>query len=283
MARRFDSFIDALSAVRLRDRACNQYSRYDGDTRANAMRRRNLRLYLRELDQIGPETLLVGEAPSHRGGRVTGIAFVSERVMLDGVSIRSAPGHILGAGSGYAKATASDQLTTEASATMVWGTIRDLDPLPMLWNAFPFHPFQRGNASSNRVPDAAELAIGQHFLCLLMRLFAFRQVIAIGNQAASSLSRLGIAHDTVRHPSMGGKAQFVAGMARLSQQNSSEETMADRESQIQQIKNGRAMHERIYKNRNQPSGPKPPLPTENAVKLSTVPSSAAEKFNGGRE
>lgn len=283
MARRFDSFIDALAAAPVGDRACNQYSRTQGDTRGNAIRRRNLRLYLRELDEIGPETLLVGEAPSHRGGRVTGIAFVSERVMLDGVSIRSRPGHILGADAGYAKATAGEHLTTEASATMVWGTIRELEPLPMLWNAYPFHPFHRGNASSNRVPDAAELAAGQRFLRGLIRLFGFRQIIAIGNQAASSLTRLGIEHHVVRHPSMGGKAQFVAGMARLSQQKRVEERMADRESQIQQIKNGRAMRERIYKNRNQPSGPKPPLPTENAVKLSTVPSSAAEKFNGGRE
>ncbi len=56
-----------------------------------------------------------------------------------------------------------------------------------------------------------------------------------------------------------------------------------RESQIQEIKHGRAMRERVYNNRNQPSGPKSPLPTDNAVKLSTVPSSAQEKFNGGRD
>ncbi len=56
-----------------------------------------------------------------------------------------------------------------------------------------------------------------------------------------------------------------------------------KKSQIQQIKEGRAMRERVYSNRNQPSGPKAPLPTKNAVKLSTVPSSATEKFNGGRD
>jgi hypothetical protein len=51
--------------------------------------------------------------------------------------------------------------------------------------------------------------------------------------------------------------------------------------QIQQIKEGRAMTERTYTSSN--SGPKSPLPTKNAVKLSTVPSSAKEKFNGGRD
>ena len=54
-------------------------------------------------------------------------------------------------------------------------------------------------------------------------------------------------------------------------------------SQIQQIKEGRAMREKTYGGRMQQSGGKTPLPTRNAVLLSTVPSSAEEKFNGGRD
>ncbi len=202
-SRRFDRFIASLACVRVSERACNQYSRLDGDLRGNAIRRRNLKRYLEEMGAIGPDTLLVGEAPSYRGGRLTGIAFVSERIMLD----------ILG--SGYRKATTGDEVSTEASATMVWSVIREMDPRPMLWNAFPFHPFHRGNPRTNRVPDAAELAIGQQFLRALIRLFGFRCVVAIGNQAALSLSRMDIAHEKVRHPSQGGKRKFVEGMARL--------------------------------------------------------------------
>jgi hypothetical protein len=56
-----------------------------------------------------------------------------------------------------------------------------------------------------------------------------------------------------------------------------------RKSQIQDIKEGRAMRERTYSGRNQPAGPKAQLPTKNAVKLSTVPSSASEKYKGGRD
>lgn len=59
--------------------------------------------------------------------------------------------------------------------------------------------------------------------------------------------------------------------------------MAERKSQIQEIKEGRSMHEKTYDNRMQPNGPKAPLPTRNAVRLSTVPSSAAEKYNGGQD
>ena len=102
---------------------------------------------------------------------------------------------------------------------MVWGTIRTIKPLPLLWNAFQFHPFERENPLSNRVPAADELEIGSRFIGRLMRLFDFEQIVAIGNQASASLMKMGIVHQKVRHPSMAGKAQFVEGMARLSQLN----------------------------------------------------------------
>ena len=206
MIRHFDKLVEALAAVPVSDRACNQYAPA-GDGDGNAVRRDNLRLYLEELREVGPpEMLMIGEAPSHRGGRLTGIAFVSETVLLNGV------GPYLGATRGYRKATTGPQLSTEASATMVWSTIRDITPLPLLWNAFPFHPFHRGQELTNRVPDSAELAAGQPFIQELLRLFPIRKVIAIGNQASASMTRLGIEHIKVRHPSMGGKNQFVKGM-----------------------------------------------------------------------
>jgi uracil-DNA glycosylase len=213
VSRRFDRFIDALATTVVSERACNQWSSIEGDLRGNAIRRRNLRLYLDELDLHCPSTLLIGEAVSYRGGRLTGIAFVSEAVMLGGID-----GIILGADRGYRKATLGPKLSTEASATMVWETIRGIEPLPMLWNAFPFHPFRPRNPQSNRAPTPAELEIGGHFIEWLLRLFPIEQVVAIGNHASMSLTRLGIEHEKVRHPSQGGKQKFVAGMARLSQQ-----------------------------------------------------------------
>ena len=59
--------------------------------------------------------------------------------------------------------------------------------------------------------------------------------------------------------------------------------MNAKQKQLEASKNGRAMHPKTYGGRLQPFGPKAPLPTRNAVLLSTVPSSASEKFNGGKE
>jgi uracil-DNA glycosylase len=215
VSRRFESLVNELADVEVSDRATNQFSRISGELAWNAIRRRNLRLYLEQMFGIGPRMLLIGEAVSYRGGRLTGIAFVSESVMLGGVETRSGP--ILGADRGYKKATPGPKLSTEASATMVWGTIREIEPLPLLWNAFPFHPFNPGNPLSNRAPSAAELLTGERFIARLMKLFGFEQVVAIGNSASLSLQRMNIDHTKVRHPSQGGKNLFVEGMARLSQ------------------------------------------------------------------
>ena len=213
--RTFDRLLGELADAEVSERAVNQFSRTTGDLQGNAIRRRNLRLYLTELAALEPRMLLIGEAVSYRGGRLTGIAFVSETVMLGGVETSS--GRILGADRGYRKATAGPKLSTEASATMVWGTIAGIRPLPLLWNAFPFHPFHPGEPDSNRVPSAAELLLGEKFIGRLLRLFPIEQIVAIGNQASLSLTRMDIAHEKVRHPSQGGKNLFVAGMARLSQ------------------------------------------------------------------
>lgn len=217
MSRRFDRFLRDLAAVDLAARATNQWSHTGPEARANRIRRANLRRYLCELEAIGPRLLLVGEAVSYRGGRLTGIAFVSETLMLAGVPIAGGTARVLGADRGYRKATEGPACSTEASATMVWETIRDIEPLPLLWNAFPFHPFRAGNPASNRAPSAGELAIGRPFVAALIRLFGIERVVAVGNSASASLRGLGVAHETVRHPSQGGKRKFVEGMARVSQ------------------------------------------------------------------
>ena len=153
--------------------------------------------------------------------------------------------------------------------------IYDVEPNGVAWMIL--NRPDAGNALTNRMPSAAELALGATFIARLVELFGFERIVAVGNHADASLTKLGIAHEKVRHPSMAGKPEFVAGMARISQ---SLEAM--KKSQVQEIKEGKAMRTKTYSGKLQQAGPKPSFPTENAVKLSTVPSSAAEKYNGGK-
>ena len=59
--------------------------------------------------------------------------------------------------------------------------------------------------------------------------------------------------------------------------------MKKKKSQVQQIKEGLSTRQKTYSGRLQPAGPRPQLPTKNAVRLSTVPSTAEEKFQGGKD
>lgn len=205
-----DQFIVNLASARVGGAAVNQYARRDG---GDATRRENLRLYLREMLDRRATVLLVGEAPSHRGARLTGVPFMSERLMLRGVDACG----LFGEARGYRKATPGPSTSTEASATMVWATIGSITRLPLLWNAFPFHPHHPRNPRSNRAPLAGELAIGQPFLLALIEAFGIETVVAVGNRARDSLSQIGVPHEHVRHPSMGGKKAFAEGIARVCQ------------------------------------------------------------------
>ncbi|MGK2856480.1 MAG: uracil-DNA glycosylase [Thermoanaerobaculia bacterium] len=210
MTKAISEYVDVLSRCAVPAHAHNQYA---GRSRGAATRRENLSLYLAQMRRRRPTTILVGEAPSHRGCRLTGIPFMSETLMLRGVE----PPGLFGSTRNYRRATRGERTSTEASATIVWATIATVDPTPLLWNAFPFHPHRPGEPRSNRPPTALELEIGQGFLVALIGMFDVTTVVAVGNRARDSLSSLGIEHTRVRHPSRGGKRDFAAGIAELCQ------------------------------------------------------------------
>lgn len=209
------AFIRSLADTSVPVSAFNQYAHHNPahttEQRAgNQIRRENLLRYLTEMQERRPTTLMVGEAPSHRGARLTGIPFCSETIMLSGIDEIA----MFGQRHGYRKSREQERISTEASATIVWQTIRGIDSVPLLWNAFPFHPFKPQHPFSNRLPTREELRIGQPFLRELANIFGIRKVVAIGNSAAHSLELLNIPNVKIRHPSQGGKAAFVAGAMR---------------------------------------------------------------------
>lgn len=211
--------VDRLAHSATSDCAFNQYgiANQAGAERANRLRRENLRLYLRQMVEMGPRAMLVGEAPGYRGCRLTGVPFTSERILLSGLHVGDVQGarKIFGSESGYQKTDERERVSGEASSTIVWETIADFQPLPLLWNAYPFHTFRPGLPMSNRRPSATELASGGELVSELLHLYAIETVVAVGVSASSALKQTGIPFHMVRHPSHGGKAQFVAGLGQI--------------------------------------------------------------------
>jgi len=166
------------------------------------LQRSNLQRYLAFMYEKGTKVLLVGEAPGYNGCRLTGVPFTSEYIIRNGVL----KGKLFGVDNGYKAST--KKVKKEQSATAMWSVLEELEVLPLLWNAFPFHPYKKDNANSNRKPTAKELEIGKSYLSELIGLFDIKMVIAVGNVADDVLNRMEIEHTKVRHPSYGGKKDF---------------------------------------------------------------------------
>ena len=196
----FTGLVERLAAMPPTAAVCNPYA---GDDAASAIRRSNLTRYLHRMAERLPQWLLVGEAPGYRGCRVTGVPFTSESILLDDQS----PFDLFGAKDGFT-AAADSVWRREATASVMWDTLVELEFLPLLWNAFPFHPHQPDRPDSNRPPLAGELAAGQSTVVALLDLFAIERVVAVGNRAAFALERWGIPAGKVRHPGHGGRPAF---------------------------------------------------------------------------
>jgi hypothetical protein len=178
------------------------------------LRRDNMAAYL-EARRTHARVLLLGEAPSHRGCRFSGIAFCSETELLHK--------HDLLAHTKLALTSrgAAEKPQRERSAAVIWSEIeRAGKPFEVvLWNAFPWHPYVDGDSdregpcgpSSNRKPRLNEVAQGRRAFDALLSCFARRlDVFAVGKVAENALARWDEARCAgyVRHPAQGGEALF---------------------------------------------------------------------------
>ena len=107
--------------------------------------------------------MLVGEAPGYKGCGVTGIPFTDENEMKNNLGTSQA---------GYCFIDENNP-QRERSACIIWEAIRKKTdaPIPLLWNAYPFHPFGDGRKESNRKPNKDELCIGKYYLEELIDIF----------------------------------------------------------------------------------------------------------------
>jgi uracil-DNA glycosylase len=188
-------FVDSLAAFSTCKTLVNPYRL--------ACCRQNLETYLAALlNWPYSGHLLIGEAPGERGCARTGIPFTDERMLRSGSHpfLKSLRPAVRVSGS-----------TAENTAGIVWNHLCDCDLLPAFWNAVPFHPCYATGA--NRMPTRVEVEAGHLFLKQLLSLLSPRWVIAVGRTAETSLLKIGMINfQTVRHPSHGGKREYIAGL-----------------------------------------------------------------------
>lgn len=164
-------------------------------------------LYFQKMKEIKPKQLLIGEAPWYKGCRWSGIPFVSERILRDNNFFLLENGFLV---------RDKNKPQSEASATIVWNCLNEIGLFPLIWNAFPFHPYQKDNTKSNRTPNKEELTFGKDVLKELLQLFEIEptNVIAVGKKAKESLESFPEFENikSIRHPANGGKADFEKGL-----------------------------------------------------------------------
>lgn len=187
-----EEFIDYISKVKpLDNRSINLYQGNDSLTK---IRRRNLAIYLSEMRKQNPETLLIGEAPGIHGCYYTGIAFTDEFTIVTDCFFEN---------KGYSILQVRPVPEKEQSAYTIWEIIGKCDKKPLLWNIYPFYPFDDGQV--NRTPSKAEIELGYDILHNLLSAFNIKRIYGLGRVASN---RLGA--DYIRHPSYGGKSACQA-------------------------------------------------------------------------
>ena len=148
--------------------------------------------------------MLVGEAPGYKGCGITGIPFTDENEMKNNLGTSQ---------NGYFFMDESNP-QRENSAEIIWQAIRGKggNQIPLLWNAYPYHPFEKSGKDSNRKPNAAELQIGKKYLEELIDIFWIPQnrIYAVGRTAEKQLGYMNAAY--IRHPSYGGKNDCINGI-----------------------------------------------------------------------
>lgn len=154
-----------------------------------------------------PRLVLIGEAPGYQGCRLTGVAFTSERLLLEGrvPRVRKAHGRL----------SSRTRPWSEPSATIVWNALDDLRiaDCTVMWNALQMHPHIEGSPLSNRAPTPEELCGGTKALQLLRNAFPQAKFVAVGRKAETALRSSGIdLARQIRHPANGGKTEFLAGL-----------------------------------------------------------------------
>jgi uracil-DNA glycosylase len=164
----------------------------------------------RHLNAPNPRLLIIGEAPGYQGCRYSGLAFSSERLLVEKAIPRMN-------GLDGERITNRGKPWSEPSATIVWGALYEhgLAMDTVMFNAVPWHPEGARGIHSNRTPSTDEKTEGLKYVPMLLKIFPGIKVAALGNTSSDMLTELCVEHVKLRHPANGGAGKFRAGLADL--------------------------------------------------------------------
>jgi hypothetical protein len=202
----FDDFINNLRNEKSSSEFVNQYN---ANTKHNEIATNNLKLYLNTIYLQHPQYIFIGEAPGHKGCRITGIPFTSEYILTQ--NYRNG---FFGENNGY-QIVNKEKPYKESTATIIWQYFNQSKFVPCFWNSFPFHPHKINDLHSNRKPNENELIVGKKYLLELISIFKIKSIISIGKVSHELLEKNNINSIYIRHPSNGGKNDFISGMEKL--------------------------------------------------------------------
>ncbi len=213
-AEKIDSLISDLGNYQTNADTFNPWrdfdSVYDCDASAPLTRRENLRKYLHARENA--QLILIAEAISYQGGKFTGIAMTSEKLL--GVRTSNPSAHL--GNDARKKNGFSENTASILENVLVRGL--DLNPATFIkWNTYPFHPHKPGDMLSNRTPTDDEILQSKHLLQKFLNTFPNKKIISIGNIAFETFTKFfpEYAIEKVRHPANGGAPKFKSGMEKI--------------------------------------------------------------------
>ncbi len=198
--RSIEILLEKLSKLKSTDTVFNPYK--DKDVL------NNLREYFSYLIRNNPSILLIGESPGYDGCRWTGIPFTS------GFVVRNSNHKMFRE---IGDRVVLKKVVKEKTGTIMWEFLGQDKPVPILWNSFPFHPHDIGNPESNRQPSTSEVLEGLEYLTMVYDVFNPKTLGSLG-RVGERLLRKNFPNEEVvyiRHPSRGGKNEFIIGMKHL--------------------------------------------------------------------
>ena len=196
-----EKFIKELTNFQSTETVCNPY--------LNVNAAKNLHVYLEEMiKEKDKRILLIGEAPGHKGCKITGIPFTSGSVF------KNVNHPLLNR---IVDKLVFSKIESENTATIVWEYLSKKSTTPLFWNSFPFHPYPLGDENKNRAPTSKEIEIGISYLKTIKTIYEPDVIAGIGWKgvecAKAAFPDENIVY--IRHPSYGGKPAFIDGMEQL--------------------------------------------------------------------